>query len=145
MENEYSVSWLSDMNEEQLTRILQEEHNLSERMVTGKRKMDLIDMVCHQQDLANGRTVSGPSSQQSGPNKISIGTKAEFMKANVLPGAICEIDAFQNGRRFKDSFAVYTGDIKAKNGRIIALKFRVNGQENIFVWKNIRSAYALIP
>ena len=155
MKDRYTLLWLSDMDVPTLKHILQEQYGLSAEMVDNKRKVDLIDMVCNQQDpvdrpvapsspsnSGDSRSASGKS---AGLTQVSIGTEIEFSKSRVPIGAFCDVKGIYQGSQIHEPNAVYTGNIKARSGRVIALRFHIKGNNIPFIWKNIVHVYFLRP
>jgi|GEM_PF-4171900 len=141
--DKYSLSHLSGMPESRLRDILRTKFGLSDDRLKSKKKIQLIEMVCDQQDAAESApSMYGPTKPPSG--RINITDAQTYLNSDLQPGDVCHL-LIANAAIFED--AVFVGPLRPvsqkRRKQIVGLIFNVLGQDFKLTWDKIGECWKI--
>ena len=155
----YSLTHLSNLPENKLIKILKDEFGVSGHRTKSKSKMELIEMVCDEQDGAKKRccgtgdcddcqcgddgcdgTPDGSGGCGGCSSHLSIANPKALELADPKPGTSCEIHVIGIGQIVSGN---YVGPIRVTRGRVAGIQVNVRGLVKKFLWDEIFDAWIL--
>ena len=140
----HSLSQLSSLNPTILRRILIKDHEVEEKKLQGKSKMQLIDLVCQHEDAAQAQAQEAaipalPPHPPLPAQKVMITDANSFAQAGLKKGDVCHLtmkDA-KFGRRYTHDDAVFVAAYRNPDGFPTGLVFHLRGVRAVVLWEDI--------